>query len=244
MGKSIRVAVLAACALLWGCGGSDSAPAVNDPSASAGFWQGTSTSGRAFFAALLASGQYWVIYSPVNEPDFIGGIIQGTASSTGGSFKSEDAVDMDFEQGAIAPATITASYTPRSTFNGIISDTLQSASFVAKFVFSASSSVSDIAGTYQGIGGTVATGDDTTLTLNSDGSITGFTSSGCTFTGTATARSDVGSAFDVQVTFGGGACELGSSTVNGIAIANSGGQLISMGVNDARTNGFLFSGTK
>jgi hypothetical protein len=98
-----------------------------------------------------------------------------------------------------------------------------------------------IAGTYTG---PIADGQTVTVTAASAGTLAGHSTDGCTFTGSFTPRAK-GNVFNVTVTFGGGACSNGTDTVNGVAFYDAATQrLYSAAINSARTNGFIFIGTK
>jgi hypothetical protein len=81
------------------------------------------------------------------------------------------------------------------------------------------------------------------IVVNATGTFYG-TAQGCTFTDTAVPRGSV-AVMDMTVTFNGGLCICGKSTLTGIAhydVATH--QLYAAAPNAARTNGFLAYGVK
>jgi hypothetical protein len=76
-------------------------------------------------------------------------------------------------------------------------------------------------------------------TLNATGAFSGSVS-GCSFAGTAMPHGNV-NVFDLSVTFQGGLCVFGTSTLTGIAQFD-GIYLIAVAPNAARTDGFFFIG--
>jgi hypothetical protein len=98
-----------------------------------------------------------------------------------------------------------------------------------------------VAGTYSGLR---ADNQTVSMTLGSTGTVSGKFTDGCTFAGSFAPRAK-GNVLNVTVTFGGGTCSNGTNTVTGIAFFDSATQRVySATLNSARTNGFLFIGTK
>ena len=90
------------------------------------------------------------------------------------------------------------------------------------------------------LGGT----ESAVVLITSAGAISGNGASGCQFTGTATPHAK-GNVYDLSVTFGGGVCSNGRSTVNGIGYFDSTPKrLYGVALNSSRSNGFIFVGTK
>ena len=61
-------------------------------------------------------------------------------------------------------------------------------------------------------------GETANAMISSSGDVTGFTSRGCTFTGTVAPRPSGKNVFNVSITFGGSPCVLLGKTATGIAI--------------------------
>jgi hypothetical protein len=98
-----------------------------------------------------------------------------------------------------------------------------------------------VAGTYAGVR---ADNHTVTVTVDSSGTLSGHSSDGCTFAGTLSPRAK-GNVFHHAVTFGGGACRLGTETVAGVAWYDAAThRLYSAALDSARTTSFLFLGTK
>jgi hypothetical protein len=219
---------------------------VNDPTASAGLWQGSTSNGRQTFGALLSDGSYWIFYTLMGDSSRIAGVAEGTATSIGGTLTSTNGLDFSLEGMGVSTANIIATYVPRTSLSGTIGYPNQSVSFASSYVTVLPAALSQIAGSYRGeaAAASAPTTGSVSVTVSASGVIDGTSASGCNFTGAATPRTDV-AAFDLTVTFGGGACALGISTVRGIAIYDAiTGQLLSAAVNTSRTDGFLALVTK
>ena len=105
-------------------------------------------------------------------------------------------------------------------------------------------SLTDIAGIYSGSALTSGGLDPATVTFTSAGTIDGSGASGCTFSGSASPRAK-GNIYDVSVTFDGGICANGTSTVTGVAYFDAPSkQLTTVGLNSDRTDGFIYVGIK
>jgi len=229
-----------------GADGDDATPpvAANDSAASAGLWQGTTSNNRTAYAVLLSSGTYWVIYTVAGDPTLIAGVTEGTATSIGGTFTSTDARDFNLEGLGVSSASVTGRYVPQESLSGTIRYPSQTIQFSATYVRAPAASLAQVAGTYDGVSATMNGSEATTVTVNANGAFTGSTAGGCHFTGTAKPRTEV-AVFDVSVTFGGGACVGGTSTVTGIAFYDiATRKLFTAGVDATRSKVFLGLGVK
>jgi hypothetical protein len=235
------LAAALACAALVGCGGGSGPPPASDPTASAGVWSGATTDGRSLLAFLLSDETYWLIYGAQNDADHTAGSATGTASSVENSFRSTDGVDFNLGVTGLSPLSVDATFTPGRTFSGNLRHPNSSSNFITTFVDTLPSHLDNIAGNFTG---QVATStadaiEDADITIASDGAITGTSADGCAFTGTAASRSDIG-VFNVTLTFGGGVCALGTSTIRGVAYLDDVTHILySTAFNASRTAGFM-----
>lgn len=220
-------------------------PATVVPGSPVGLWEGSVGNGSLLYGIVLPDGTFYVLYSVPNT-ESIGGVVQGTLTVQGTSVSSVDARDYNFVPfGAVFPATISGTFVSGQSLTGTIAESGASVSFTADWVDDsiAVPSLALTAGTFTGIGATSAGVQATSLTVAAGGAISG-SSGGCTFGGTATPRTDL-RAFDLSITFNGAPCALGSATIAGIAVyEGEERQLFAVGLNGARTDGFLFVGDK
>lgn len=240
MGKIKNLLATVACAaLVMGCGGNGGGgPLVHDPVASAGIWSGTTTSGRAVLLATLSDGTFWALYSKIGT-DEIAGMVQGTASSAGNNFNSEDMLDFNYEGLGLRPAILDATYSFRHSLNAVVRYSNEAVNFIANYIPSLGADIGQIVGSYtaeSSSGGDFSAAD---FTISTSGVIDGGRV-GCTFTGTLTPRSDI-DAFNLSLNFTGGACA--TASVSGIALFD-GGQLLATAVNPGRTSSFLLAGIR
>ncbi|MGE3152152.1 MAG: DUF5050 domain-containing protein [Nitrospiraceae bacterium] len=214
-----------------------------------GLWIGNTTTARTVRGIVLDNGSFWVLYSAPNNSSIIAGGVQGSSTSSNGVFSSADARDFNLEGAGINNATIAGNYVARQSLSGTISypSLNQTVAFSGVYdaAYDLTPSLATIAGSYSGTAAVVGSiGEATTVTISQAGGISGLGSSGCTFTGTVTPRAK-GNVYDLSVTFGGGVCSNGNSTVTGIGYFDAGSnQLYSATVNSTRTNGFIYVGTK
>lgn len=236
---------------LVGCGGGGVGGSSPSPPASTtaeGLWIGSTSTSRTVTGIVLDNGTYWVLYSSPNNSAVIAGAVQGTGTSLNGSFSSSDAKDFNLEGQGINNATVSASYNAKQSFNGTVtfSGSTPSGTFTSTYnpAYEQTPSLTSVSGTYFGTAAFVGGTEAATVVVTSTGQITGIGVSGCQFSGNATPHPK-GNVFDVVVTFGGGVCSNGSSTVTGIGYFDATqNRIYSMALNSARSNGFIAVGTK
>lgn len=241
-------------ALISACssGGGDEAPTVplssTPPVTSAeGLWTGTSGNGRTIAGVVLEDGTYWFLYSAVGDPSVGAGAFQGNSSSQIGSFTSSNAKDFNLEGLGILDANVNGNYVKKQSLNGTITfllggQTTFNSTYNADYDLTPD--VHTVVGAYTGSTATTGSIEKVIVTLSSPNLITGTSTSGCNFTGSFSPQTR-GNVYDVSVTFAGGVCSNGTSTVTGIAFFDAATkELYSAALNSTRTNGFIFFGTR
>lgn len=233
-----------------GGGGGGSTPAASTASAQTaeGLWSGTTSTSRTITGVVLDTGTYWILYSSSNNSATIAGVIEGTGTSLNGSFSSSDAKDFNLEGLGVNNATVSASYTAKQTLNGSVTypSLNQSSTFTSSYntAYDQTPSLATLAGTYTGSAAVIGGSESATVTVAASGAVSGSGASGCQFTGSATPHAH-GNVYDLTITFAGGVCANGTSTVTGIGYFNSATKMLySAALNSARSNGFIFVGTK
>src|SRR5690242_19514706 len=233
--------IAAACGGGYGVSDSSSMP---QPTSAEGFWTGTTSTGRTVGGLVLDDGSYWVFYTTIGNSNVLAGLVQGTGTSHSGSFGSSNTRDFNLEGAGIRAATMSGTYVQKNGFNGTIAylngDTGRFTSTYDTYYESAPN-MNLVAGNYSGLR---ADNQTVSVALGSAGTVSGSFTDGCTFAGSFVPRAK-GNVFNVTVTFGGGACSNGTDTVNVVAFYDAATQrLYSAAINSARTNGFIFIGTK
>ena len=223
-------------------GASACVPQSAPPAATAeGLWAGTTSTNALVLGFVLDDGTYYFVYTTPSNA----GLVQGTAISSNGQFTSSDAVDINFAGLGVAHAAISGTYVPRASLSGAIAEASGSVTFVTFYssVYEQPASLSAAAGTYSGVAGTSTGGGDVVITLSTTGAFLG-SATGCSFAGTLTPRGGV-NVFNLSVTFQGGGCSFGTSTIMGIAYYDAASsELLAVAPNATRTDGFLAIGTK
>ena len=230
-------------ALLAGCGGGDEAPA-----SATNVWWGTTASGRDLGGVTLPDGSYYQLYSSTTDANTVGGAIQGTATITGESFASSDALDFSAEGAGIRPSTV-AALLKSGSLAGTVTTTATGAtlSFQTRTYdpgWGASvPSLQRLAGSYNGTAGFALGVRPAVFTVTESGAVTS-TINGCAITGTAKPRTD-GNAYDLNIAFGGAPCALPGLAFAGIAyIRIDNGRLYAVARNAATKQSVIFSGAK
>lgn len=233
------------------CGGegdtSSPPPPTLAQSSAEGLWDGTTGTGRTVSGVVLDDATYWFLYSVTGDPSMIEGFIQGDSSFQNGTLTSSNAKDFNVgRSGApVLNATINGKYETKQRLSGTTvyqiggPDTFTT-TYDSDYELPADVNV--VAGTYSG---PVAAGETVNVTVSAAGGISGNSSTGCTFTGSFSPHAN-GNVFNMTITFGGQtACSNGSDTVRGVGFIDAGTKkLYSAAFNAARTNGFIFIGTK
>jgi hypothetical protein len=205
---------------------------------------GATPTGRTVGGLVLDDSSYWVFYTARGNPNVLAGLIQGTGTSHSGSFGSSNTRDFNLEGAGIRGATMNGTYAQKKSFHATIAYfTGDTESFRSTYDadYESAPNMNLVAGNYAGLR---ADNHTVTVTVDSAGTLSGHSSDGCTFAGTLSPRAK-GNVFHTSMTFRGGACGDGTDTVNGIAFYDATTQrLYSAALNGARTNSYIFIGTK
>lgn len=227
-------------------------PTVTPPATMAisaeGLYTGSTSNGRSFTGLVLDDGSYYVIYSAPGNATLISGAAVGTGISTNGSFSSTNAKDINLEGLGLVSASVSASYTQKKSFNGSIAypSTNQTITFAGTYnaAYESTPTLTAIAGTYTGRAGSPSGVESGTVTITASGALSGRGSSGCAITGSVEPRAK-GNVYNVVTTFGGSPCRLPNATVRGAAYFDATTRrLYSVGLTSARTDGFIYAGSK
>jgi hypothetical protein len=179
------------------------------------------------------------------DPAIIEGVLQGDSNAQDGALISSNAKDFNVERPVtpVLNATINGSYTTKQSLSGSYQSNVQG-TFTTTYDsdYELAPDITAVAGTYTG---PVAQNETVNVTVSAAGGISGISNTGCRFTGSVVPRTH-GNVFDVTITFGGQpTCSNGTNTVNGVGLYYAGTKkLYSAAFNSARTNGFVFLGTK
>ena len=199
-------------------------------------------------AAVLDDGTAYFFYSAVGNPAQLGGVIQGSGSSSNGTFSFSDAKDFGIGV-ATRDAAVSASFGARQFLNGSVTypaGGTQSFSSSYNTAYDTTQSLASLTGVYQGqIGGSVGS-QSATMIVQVDGTFSGSEANGCTFSGAITTRVR-GNVFDLTMTFGGAPCLFGNAIVNGatfVDFATAPIRLYAAAPNSTRTNAAMFLGVK
>lgn len=252
--KPVLAAVAALSLALQGCGGgggggSTSAAASTPPAEGAYF--GTLSNGRQHYTLVLENGQFYTLYGSTSNGIFgVSGFLQGNGSSNNGSYSSSDVRDASASNPVLQSATLSASYTAGSSFNGTLVEGSTSVSFTgaglgaAIYNYNSAANLAAVSGTWNL---TSLRGYPVTLNIAAAGTFTG-TSSGCSLSGTIKPRSSGKNVFDVALTYGASPCILAGQSLGGIAIsyvATTGQQELAVTLLDqARVNSSAFFGIR
>ena len=237
---------------LAGCGGggggaSTSSQSVLPPATppDAGLWATTTSTGRSGNVILLDDGGYYFLYSTSTDPTVLGGAIQGHASGTGSSVTSTDGIDFSWERLDGARTTLSASLDTQSGLAGTVTyDTTPGRDFSFTSVYRPATS--EVVSLAQMAGKFISTDGTMSLDIAPSGVISGVAfSSPCGFTGSVTQTRNYTTIMNMSITFLGGSCSFGTSTIKGLALYNAANrEIIGVAVNNERSSTALFQARK
>jgi hypothetical protein len=157
---------------------------------------------------LQDDGSYFMVYSSATTAQNFLGVVLGTGTLVNGSFSSTNGLDVSFGGEGVPPSnptTLSASYTQKQSLNGTVTYTLggQAKSFTSGYnsQYETLPSLASLAGVYVG---SIATKnvreDNITLTISSDGALSGNLTCGCSVAARLVPRTD-GKAYDATLAF-------------------------------------------
>lgn len=217
--------------------------------AAEGLWRGTTDTGRQFVGLVFENGTHYFFYSTVADPDTWVGVVQGQGALQDTAFTSTDALDFQFEVEPGAIVDVDLSATPGST--SLIGNVVPGGGGAYTFSLADDAdyanppSLAALAGQYSGTVMTLLGGETATVTIGSDGVISGEGASDCRVEGQASVHAD-GNAYHFTLGFEGSACDYtNAETFAGIAyLDTASGQLMAAAPNAARDAGVLFVGER
>lgn len=163
--------------------------AGGNPDGAEGMWTGTTSADQAARVLVLDDGTYYVLYSLTGSGSD-GGIVQGTLNGANGQIATSDGIDFPIATASETsqspvPASVSGSYTARSSLQLMIGEDKGSRTVSTTYNawYAQPASLDAVAGTYTAITGHANGKVDTTVVLDSSGTIAGI-NDGCVFKGT------------------------------------------------------------
>lgn len=254
MRKVIEAAAFVALVgMLGGCGGGGD-DGDDIPTATAeGVYGGelTGSSSGSFQMLILENGEVWAMYgTQISNAFLVAGFIQGTGSSTNGTFSAGDIRDFGSVPALVGSASATYNAVAK-TIAGTISASGSTVGFSggpiagSLYNYDTPAAVSTITGPWTL---TSITGESISLSVAGSGEFTATSQFGCAFSGSIVPRASGKNVFNVQISFGPPPCALANQAASGIAVAyplpSGKAQLIVAGTNVARTLGTAAFGTR
>ncbi len=190
----------------------------NPQPAAQGIWIGSTANNGSLVGIVLDDGTYYVMYS-LPGSSLIDGYVQGTGTSSNGSFTSSNARDFNFRGTGVLSASISATYIEKQSFTGNLNyanNTIISFSAMYDSHYDATPLLSDLVGTFVGQVAGTTDAENGTFSISANGALSGIGVFGCTATGSIMPR-EHGNIFNVSVTFGGPPCQNQNQAFTGIA---------------------------
>jgi len=213
--------MLAGCGFVGGGTNNNGGGGTGDTGKAQGVYSGTTSSGYYFETILLPNDKYYEIYGTlIGNLYSVAGMVTGQGASGNGTYTAN--VNEFQYTGQALTDGLSATVVPDSSLGGTLIPfgKLSGVSFTgtapaaSSFDYNVPASLADISGSWTG---TLLDGTSTTVTMNSDGTVSG-SASGCPFSGTIVADPSDKNFFDVSVKFGNAPCSLLNQTASGVAV--------------------------
>ncbi len=242
----MTTALLGACGGGGGGGGSSTPPA---PIGSAeGAYIGTTSEGKTLWSLVMDTDQIYTVYGTTTAGIFaIEGFITGQGKSLNGSYSLAESYDFNYTD--LLKGTASVSYQPGSSFNGSFTEGGRTLTFTSKpfpansYVYASTASLSGITGSW---GLYDLTGTYTSITIASDGKLSGTAGGSCSIQGTVKPHGSR-NLFEVTLSFG-NSCRKPGLQASGIAVGfqvgNGQTQLMVTGTDSTKANGVLLIGVR
>ncbi len=235
-------------ALLSACGGGAATTPATTPATSSpaqGLWVGSTSTNRSVTSRVLGDGSYYMVYSPVGNPNAIAGVVQGAGTASNGKFTSSNAVDFNFEGQGVNAVGMSVNYSSKSSFNGTLTYTAGGAADLTSAynaAFETKPTLASITGTFTGQAAAfTGAAANATLTVSAAGALSGD-ASGCAISGSVSPRND-GNAYNVSLQFGAAPCVFANQSLSGVAYFDTLSSTITiLALNAGRTDGVIFLG--
>lgn len=213
-----------------------------------GHWTGTTGTNRNVYAIVLPTGEAWVMYTDAGGNNYLTGVIYAQLNWSSGAIQSVTARDFSFEYRTFYDVRVSGSFAPRSSFAGGVTypSLNQYSPFATRYsaALEPAANIATIAGSYTGTGLTLAGNAVTSVTIYSNGAVTGLTSLGCSFAGSTTPINGANAYRLTVTTSAGGACGSSLTLSGGIFYEPSSRSLNVITLDATRTNAYVFLGSK
>jgi hypothetical protein len=243
----MRTTILAGLAILLllgvaSCGGGGGGGSPPPTSAAEGVYQGLDSNGKTVDALVLEDGSFWVMYGVLSGNTLlVQGVAGGTSSASNGVF-SASIFDFPAPGSSVVSGQVRGHYVAGSSLTGTITENGVPITFTlmvpvqVTYNYNTAASIASVSGSWSG---QLLDGETATTNIAANGAVSGTSSLGCTFSGTAIPRPSGKNVFNVSITFGGSHCVAANQTVSGIALTyplgNGMNQLLVGVVNPAHT---------
>lgn len=258
--KLVAATTMVFSALGAGCGGGGGASTSTGSAAPApapvisagaeGVYEGSISNGRSHTTLVLENDQFFTLYGSAIAGGgmAVSGFIQGAGKSSNGSFSSTDMKDF-LPDGSSVAGSLSASYVPKASFNGSVTENASTVTFTgaslqsSSYTYDMAANQADIVGAWSMID---LQGSSVILNIATSGALAGSVS-GCSFTGRISPRASGKNIFDVALTFGPSPCRLAGQAASGIAVeylSSGKRQFVIAATDTARASGTAFLGQR
>lgn len=202
------------------CGGGSSTRTTPPPTTAQaqGVYQGSTSTGGQFVGIVEPNDNLYAVYVSGTSAQ-LSGMIAGTATENSSSFTAP--IHDFYADGTVNSGTLAGSFVANTSLSGTLTETNASITLTGQVIpsteynYATTPHLADIAGSYSG---QLLDGESADITVSATGVLSGTSSGGCAFTGTAAVDASGKNFFDVNLTFGASPCLAPNVSLSGVAI--------------------------
>jgi hypothetical protein len=225
--KSLLVATVSFLSLMFiSCGSNSTTSTQQTPpppqvGEAQGVYEGTLSTGYSFDAIILPNDNFYAIYGTVSgDTLLIQGLVTGTGKESGASITGS-MTDFEFPGSPVGTATLSGAFTAGASLNGSLTEGGQNETFTgtipptSQFNYNTAALASTITGSWSG---SLMDGETASLVIDGSGNVSGLSSAGCSFSGTAKPDSSGKNFYDVTLAFATSGCVAAGQTATGVGV--------------------------
>lgn len=189
-----------------------------------GVYEGSLSTGYSFDAIVLPNDSFYAIYGTVaGDTLLIQGLVYGTGKESGTSITGT-MTDFEYPGTPIGTASLSGTFAAGSSLSGSLTEGGLNETFsgsvppTSQFNYNTAAQSSTITGSWNG---SLMDGESASIVIDGSGNVTGISSLGCSFTGTAKPDGSGKNFYDVTLTFGASPCVAAGQTATGVGVVET-----------------------
>jgi hypothetical protein len=189
-----------------------------------GVYEDSLSTGYSFETIVLPNDNFYALYGTFSgDTFFITGFVFGSGAESDANF-SGSMTDFEYPGTPVGTASLSATFVAGASLKGSLTEGTLNETFTAtvpsttQFNYNAAAQASSIAGSWNG---NLLDGESAAVSIDGSGNVTGLSSLGCSFSGTAEPDSSGKNFYDISLTFGGSPCVAAGQSATGVGIVET-----------------------